>query len=53
MTKFAKIALAAALILGVAASTASADSRKGQKIFIKKLKSPCGMNGDKFAAKHS
>ncbi|AXH08623.1 cytochrome C [Malaciobacter halophilus] len=53
MTKFVKIALAAALALGVTATTAQADSRKGQKIFIKKLKSPCGMNGDKFAAKHS
>lgn len=51
--KLLKIALAATLVFGVAATTASADSGKGQKLFIKKLKKPCGFNGAKFAAKHS
>ena len=53
MTKFVKIALASALILGVSATTASADAVKGQKLFIKKFKKPCGFNGAKFASKHS
>ena len=53
MKKLLKIALASTLILGVAATTASADPVKGQKIFIKKFKKPCGFNGAKFAVKHS
>ncbi|PLY05902.1 MAG: cytochrome C [Arcobacter sp.] len=53
MTKLLKIAMAGALILGVASTTASADPVKGQKIFIKKFKSACGFNGAKFAAKHT
>ncbi len=53
MTKLLKLALAGTLILGVAATTASADPKKGQKIFIKKFKSGCGFTGAKFAAKHS
>lgn len=48
-----KIALASSLLLGVVVNTASADSNKGQKLFIKKLKKPCGFNGAKFAAKHT
>jgi len=53
MTKLLKVAMAGALILGVAATTASADPVKGQKIFIKKFKKGCGFNGAKFAAKHT
>ena len=53
MTKLLKIALAGALVLGVASTTASADVVKGQKIFIKKFKKACGFNGAKFAAKHT
>lgn len=53
MSKLLKIALATALALGVATTTASADVKKGQKIFIKKFKKACGFNGAKFAAKHS
>ncbi|AXH13838.1 cytochrome C [Malaciobacter mytili] len=53
MTKLAKIALAASLTLGVLTTTASADAVKGQKLFSKKLKNPCGMTGAKFAAQHS
>lgn len=53
MTKLLKVALAGALVLGVATTTASADPVKGQKIFIKKFKKACGYNGAKFAAKHS
>ena len=53
MNKLVKIALASALVLGVASTTASADVVKGQKLFSKKLKKACGMTGAKFAAKHS
>lgn len=53
MNKLLKIALASALVLGVATTTASADVVKGQKLFSKKLKAGCGFNGAKFAAKHT
>ena len=51
--KLLKIIMAVALALGIASSTLSADSVKGQKLFSKLLKEPCGMTGAKFAAKHS
>ena len=53
MKTLAKIALAATLLLTLGATTASADSAKGQKLYSKKLKKACGMNGAKFAAKHT
>lgn len=53
MKKLIKIALATALVLGVATTSATADVVKGQKLFIKKYKKACGFNGAKFAAKHS
>jgi hypothetical protein len=53
MTKFTKLALAALLGLAVVTSTASADAAKGQKIYSKKLKKVCGMNGAEFAKKHT
>jgi len=53
MTKFTKLAIAALLGLAVVSTTASADAAKGQKIYSKKLKKACGMNGAKFAAKHT
>ncbi len=53
MNKLLKIALASALVLGVATTTASADVVKGQKLFSKKLKNDCGMTGAKFASKHT
>ena len=51
--KLLKIIMAGALALGIASSSLSADSVKGQKLFSKLLKEPCGMTGAKFAAKHS
>ena len=51
--KLLKIILMATLVFGVSATTLSADVVKGQKLFIKKLKKPCGFNGAKFAAKHT
>jgi len=53
MTKFTKIALAALLGMAVMTTTASADADKGQKIYSKKLKETCAMDGGKFAAKHT
>jgi len=53
MNKIVKIALGAAVILSLGATVASADAAKGQKLYSKKLKKACGMNGAKFAAKHT
>jgi hypothetical protein len=53
MTKFTKLALAALFGMAVMTTTASADADKGQKIYSKKLKATCGMDGGKFAATHT
>ncbi|WP_295421553.1 cytochrome C [Sulfurovum sp.] len=53
MTKFTKLALAALLGLAVFSTTASADVKKGQKLYMKKMKAVCGFTGAKFAAKHT
>jgi hypothetical protein len=53
MKKIAKIALASALILGLGATTASADSAKGQKLYSKKLKKSCGITGAAMSGKHT
>ncbi len=53
MKKIAKIALVTTLLLGVGATTASADSAKGQKLYAKKLKKACGITGAVMSAKHT
>ena len=53
MNKIAKIALSAVVMLSLGATVASADAAKGQKLYSKKLKKACGINGAKFAAKHT
>lgn len=53
MTKIVKIALSAALVLGLGAVTASADAEKGLKLYSKKLKDACGISGAAMAGKHS
>jgi len=53
MKQITKIALAATLLLTLGATTVSADSAKGQKLFAKKLKKACGITGAAMAAKHS
>ena len=53
MTKITKIAVSALLGLAVLSTTVSADAAKGQKLYMKKMKSSCGFSGAKFAAKHS
>ena len=53
MTKMTKIAVSALLGLAVLSTTASADVKKGQKLFMKKMKGACGFSGAKFAGKHT
>ena len=51
--KLSKILLASTLILGFASTSLVADVVKGQKAYIKFLKEPSGMDGAKFALKHT
>ena len=53
MKTIAKLAVAALLGMTVFSSTASADVKKGQKIYLKKLKAPCNIGGATFAQKHT
>ena len=53
MRNITKLALATLLGTALMVTTASADADKGQKIYSKKLKKVCGMNGGDFAAKHT
>lgn len=53
MQKMTKVALSALLLLSVGAATASADAKKGQVLYLKKLKKACDMNGGVMAAKHT
>lgn len=53
MNTVMKLAVAALLGMTLLSSTASADVKKGQKIYLKKMKAPCGFNGVKFAQKHT
>ena len=53
MNNFTKLAVAALLGMTLLSTTATADIKKGQKIFLKKLKASCGFSGAKFAHKHT
>jgi len=53
MNKITKLAIATLLGLAVLSTAASADVKKGQKIYLKKLKAACGFSGAKFAHKHT
>lgn len=53
MRNIIKIALSALLLLSVASVTANADVKKGQTLYLKKLKSACGMNAAMMAEKHT
>ncbi len=53
MNNLTKLAVAALLGMTVFSSTASADVKKGQKIYLKKLKAPCNIGGATFAQKHT
>ena len=53
MNKLLKMVLASIMVLAMGATVASADVAKGQKLYLKKLKGACNMNGAKMAAQHS
>jgi len=53
MNTMTKLAVAALLGMTLLSSTATADVKKGQKIYLKKLKAACGFSGAKFAHKHT
>lgn len=53
MIKISKITVAAVIGLSLLSSSAMADSAKGQKLYIKKMKETCGKTGAVFAASHS
>lgn len=52
MKSYKTVALAALMGLSLLTTAASADADKGQRIYLKKLKSVCGMSGGVFAAKN-
>lgn len=41
------------LIIALLSTASLADVKKGKKIYLKKLKAPCGVNGVVFAHKHT
>ena len=53
MNNLAKITLSATLLLSMSSVTASADVKKGQMLYLKKLKNVCDMNGAQMAEKHT
>ena len=53
MKKFLSIIATSVLVASIATTTVSADPAKGQKLYLKKLKKACGINGAKMAAKHT
>ncbi len=53
MKNITKLAVAALLGMTLLSTTASADIKKGMKIYLKKLKAPCNIGGAKFAQKHT
>ena len=53
MKKLFSVFLGAFLLLGAVVTTASADSVKGQKYYLKFMKDFTGMKGDKFVDLHT
>ncbi len=53
MKAMTKLAVATLLGMILFTATATADIKKGQKIYLKKLKARCGFSGSKFAHKHT
>ena len=53
MKIFKGVAAIALVLVSFTTTTAFADPAKGQKLYLKKLKKPCGINGAKMAAKHT
>lgn len=53
MKKTFSLLILAIVTLGFLSTPVFADANKGQKIFIKVMKQPCGMNGGQMAVKHT
>ena len=53
MNKITKLAVTTLLGAVMFSTTASADIKKGQKLYLKKLKKPCNISGGKFAHSHT
>lgn len=53
MKKTLMILIVAIVACGFVSAPVFADTNKGQKIFIKKMKKPCGMNGGEMAKTHT
>ncbi len=53
MKRFLSIIATSLLMASIATTAVSADPAKGQKLYLKKLKKACGINGAKMAAKHT
>ena len=48
-----KIVLTVMVLLSMSSVVANASVTKGQKLYLKKLKGACGLNGAQMAVKHS
>ena len=53
MKTVAKIALTLIVGLSMSSVTLNADAKKGQILYLKKLKKVCGLNGAEMAEKHT
>lgn len=53
MNNITQMVIIALLGLTLLTTTTSADVKKGQKIYLKKLKALCGFSGAKFAYTHT
>lgn len=53
MKKIVTILFVAVISVGFISAPSFADVNKGQKIFIKLMKKPCGFNGGEMAKKHT
>jgi len=53
LKKLLTLAFAAIVGLSFVSTTATAGVAKGQKLFIKKMKKPCGFSGGDMAKKHT
>jgi len=53
MNKIVKIVFGTTLILSLGTTVVNADAAKGQKLYSKKLKKECGVNGGIIAGKHT
>ena len=53
MNKVTRLAITALLGIDILSTVATANTNKGKKLYIQKLKVACGFNGAKFARSHT